>query len=168
MRIIQEMHQFEDGLRLAQPSAAHDWDGESWVLDTAKAALLEQQETDRLCAGVDVAADSVRAVLAGDPLKAAEYAQAASDAQAFKEAGYPKKEVPLAVSAWVVKGRTAKAAADQILDKAAELSSKLLALRTLRLQAKERIRAQAGKGKQEAAKDACESAIQAIRKLVGN
>ncbi|MGY4815498.1 phage tail protein [Pseudomonas chlororaphis subsp. piscium] len=168
MRIIQEMHQFEDGLRLAQPSAAHDWDGESWVLDTAKAALLEQQETDRLCAGVDVAADSARAVLAGDPLKAAEYAQAASDAQAFKEAGYPKKEVPLAVSAWVVKGRTAKAAADQILDKAAELSSKLLALRTLRLQAKERIRAQAGKGKQEAAKDACESAIQAIRKLVGN
>lgn len=101
MRIIQEMHQFEDGLRLAQPSAAHDWDGESWVLDTAKAALLEQQETDRLCAGVDVAADSVRAVLAGDPLKAAEYAQAASDAQAFKEAGYPKKRCPsLSAPGW--------------------------------------------------------------------
>ncbi|WP_097302142.1 phage tail protein [Pseudomonas chlororaphis] len=168
MRIIQEMHQFEDGLRPAQPSAAHDWDGESWVLDTAKAALLEQQEAERLCARVDVAADSARAALAGDPLKAAEYAQAASDAQAFKEAGYPKKEVPLAVSAWVVKGRTAKAAADQILDKAAELSSKLLALRTLRLQAKERIRAQAGKGKQEAAKDVCEAAIEAIRKVVSD
>ncbi|MGE7959087.1 phage tail protein [Pseudomonas sp. NPDC089530] len=166
MRVIQEMHQFEDGLRPAQPSVAHDWDGETWVPDAAKAALLEQQETERLCTRVDAAADNARAVLAGDPLKAAEYAQAASEAQAFKDAGYPKKAVPLAVSAWVVKGRTAKVAADEILAKAAEAGSQLLAIRTLRLQAKERIRAQAGKGKQDAAKDTCEAAIQAIGKVV--
>ncbi|AZD90711.1 MULTISPECIES: hypothetical protein [Pseudomonas] len=150
------------------PSAAHYWDGSQWSLDASKAAAIAEQEAEQLCRRVDAEADAARQMLGGDPLRAMEYAQAASDAQAFKEAGYPKKAVPLAVSAWVVKGRTAKAAADQILDKAAELNSKLLALRTLRLQAKERIRAQAGKGKQEAAKDACEAAIEAIRKVAGN
>ncbi|CAI8758747.1 putative tail fiber assembly-like protein [Pseudomonas chlororaphis] len=150
------------------PSAAHYWDGSQWSLDASKAAAIAEQEAEQLCRRVDAEADAARQMLGGDPLRAMEYAQAASDAQAFKEAGYPKKAVPLAVSAWVVKGRTAKAAADQILDKAAELNSKLLALRTLRLQAKERIRAQASKGKQEAAKDACEAAIEAIRKVAGN
>ncbi|AZD53132.1 hypothetical protein ACLBNB_07330 [Pseudomonas chlororaphis subsp. aurantiaca] len=150
------------------PSAAHYWDGSQWSLDSLKAATIAEQEAEQLCRRVDAEADTARQMLGGDPLRAMEYAQTASDAQAFKEAGYPKKAVPLAVSAWVVKGRTAKEAADQILDKAAELNSKLLALRTLRLQAKERIRAQAGKGKQEAAKDACEAAIEAIRKVVGN
>ncbi|UUT24838.1 MULTISPECIES: hypothetical protein [Pseudomonas] len=150
------------------PSAAHYWDGSQWSLDSLKAATIAEQEAEQLCRRVDAEADTARQMLGGDPLRAMEYVQAASDAQAFKEAGYPKKAVPLAVSAWVVKGRTAKEAADQILDKAAELNSKLLALRTLRLQAKERIRAQAGKGKQEAAKDACEAAIEAIRKVVGN
>ncbi|AZD59224.1 putative tail fiber assembly-like protein [Pseudomonas chlororaphis subsp. aurantiaca] len=150
------------------PSAAHYWDGSQWSLDASKAAAIAEQEAEQLCRRVDAEADAARQMLGGDPLRAMEYAQAASDAQAFKEAGYPKKAVPLAVSAWVVKGRTAKAAADQILDKAAELNSKLLALRTLRLQAKERIRALASKGKQEAAKDACEAAIEAIRKVAGN
>ncbi|WP_338806921.1 hypothetical protein V8U11_07005 [Pseudomonas chlororaphis] len=150
------------------PSAAHYWDGSQWSLDASKAAAIAEQEAEQLCRRVDAEADAARQILGGDPLRAMEYAQAASDAQAFKEAGYPKKAVPLAVSAWVVKGRTAKAAADQILDKAAEFNSKLLALRTLRLQAKERIRAQASKGKQEAAKDACEAAIEAIRKVAGN
>ncbi|BBN53143.1 hypothetical protein TRE132_12680 [Pseudomonas chlororaphis subsp. aurantiaca] len=150
------------------PSAAHYWDGSQWSLDASKAAAIAEQEAEQLCRRVDAEADAARQMLGGDPLRAMEYAQAASDAQAFKEAGYPKKAVPLAVSAWVVKGRTAKAAADQILDKAAELNSKLLALRTLRLQAKERIRAQASKGKQEAAKDVCEAAIEAIRKVAGN
>ncbi|PWY50131.1 MULTISPECIES: hypothetical protein [Pseudomonas] len=150
------------------PSAAHYWDGSQWSLDSLKAATIAEQEAEQLCLRVDAEADTARQMLGGDPLRAMEYAQVASDAQAFKEAGYPKKAVPLAVSAWVVKGRTAKAAADQILDKAAELSGKLLALRTLRLQAKERIRAQAGKGKQEAAKDVCEAAIEAIRKVVSD
>ncbi|QTT90609.1 hypothetical protein [Pseudomonas chlororaphis] len=150
------------------PSAAHHWDGSQWSLDSLKAAAIAEQEMEQLCLRVDAEADTARQVIGGDPLRAMEYAQAASDAQAFKEAGYPKKAVPLAVSAWVVKGRTAKDAADQILDKAAELNSKLLTLRTLRLQAKERIRAQAGKGKQEAAKDVCEAAIEAIRKVASD
>ncbi|MGV8889530.1 MAG: phage tail protein [Pseudomonas sp.] len=166
MNVIQELHQFEDGLRPAQPSAAHDWDGEKWVLDAAKIALLEQQETERLCAEVDAAADKARTALAGDPLKAMEYAQAAVDAQAYKDAGYPKKDVPMAVSAWVVKGRTAKQAAEQILNKAAQLSDNLLTLRTLRLKAKMQIRAYAAKGKIDLARSAGDEALVAIREFV--
>lgn len=166
MNVIQELHQFEDGLRPAQPSAAHDWDGEKWVLDAAKIVLLQQQETERLCAKVDAAADKARIALAGDPLKAMEYAQAAADAQAFQDAGYPKKDVPLAVSAWVVKGRTAKQAAEQILSKAAQWSDNLLTLRTLRLKAKTQIRANAAKGKLDLARSAGDEALVAIREFV--
>lgn len=165
MNVIQELHQFEDGLRPAQPSAAHDWDGEKWVLGAVKVAQLEQQETEHLCAKVDAAADKARTALAGDPLKAMEYAQAAVDAQAYKDAGYPKKDVPLAVSAWVVKGRTAKQAAEQILSKAAQLSDNLLTLRALRLKAKTQIRAHAAKGKMDSARSVGDEVLVAIREL---
>lgn len=168
MKVIQELHHFEDGLRPAQPSPSHDWDGETWVLDSLKVALLEQQETERLCAKVDAAADKARTALAGDPLKAMEYAQAAVAAQAYKDAGYPKKDVPMAVSAWVVKGRTAKQAAEQILSKAAQLSDNLLTLRTLRLKAKTQIRAHAAKGKMDLARSAGDEALVAIREFVSS
>lgn len=166
MNVIQELHQFEDGLRPAQPSAAHDWDGEKWVVDAAKVALLEQQEAERLCAKIDGAADKARTALAGDPLKAMEYVQAAIDAQAYKDAGYPKKGVPMAISAWVVKGRTAKQAAEQILSKAAQLSDNLLTLRTLRLKAKMQIRMHVAKGKMDLARSVGDEALLAIRELV--
>ena len=133
-----------------------------------KVALLDQQETERLCANVDAAADSSRAALAGDPLKALEYAQAAIDAQAFQDAGYPKKEVPLSVAAWVAKGRSAKQSAEQILDKAAQLSDSLLTLRTLRLKAKTQIRAYASKGHMDQARTAADEALLAIRELTAN
>ncbi|AXJ03585.1 phage tail protein [Pseudomonas fluorescens] len=165
MNIIQELHQFEDGLRPVPPSAAHAWDGEQWVINPEKVALLEQQETESLCAKVDAVADSARTALAGDPLKALEYAQAAVDAQDFQDAGYPKKEVPLSVAAWVAKGRSAKQSAEQILDKAARLSDTLLTLRTLRLKAKNQIRACAGKGQMDQARAAADEALQAIREL---
>lgn len=166
MKIIHELHHFEDGLRPVPPSAAHVWDGDIWTLDTARAALLDQQVIERLCAKIDAAADSARTELAGDPLKAMEYAQAAADAQAYKDAGYPKKEVPLSVAAWVVKGRTAKQAADQILGKADQLTDHLLTLRTLRLKAKTEIRAQGAKGKIDLARSIADEAIAAIRELV--
>ncbi|MBC8997745.1 phage tail protein [Pseudomonas sp. N40(2020)] len=166
MIIIQELHQFEEGLRPAQPSAAHDWTGEKWELNSARVAELEQQEAERLCSKVDAAADNARTQLAGDPLKAMEYAQAAADAQAYQDAGYPKKEVPLSVAAWGIKGRTARQAADQILGKADQLTDHLLTLRTLRLKAKTQIRTQAAKGKVELARSAADEAIAAIRELV--
>lgn len=166
MIIIQELHQFEDGLRAARPSPAHEWDGETWQLNAARFAELELQEAESLCSKIDAAADSARATLAGDPLKAMEYAQAAADAQAYQDAGYPKKNVPLSVAAWVVKGRTAKQAAEQILAKADQLTDHLLGLRTLRLKAKAQIRADAGKGKIDLARSAADDALVAIRGLV--
>jgi hypothetical protein len=166
MKVIQELHHFEDGLRPAQPSPAHSWDGEKWGLDAEKVALLEQQEAERLCLNVDAVADSARNLLAGDPLKAMEYAQAAADAQAFMEEGYPKKEVPLSVSAWVVKGRTARQAADQIIAKAAQFQEGLLTIRSLRLKAKEQIKAHIAKGKTDLARQVSEDAIAAVRNLI--
>ncbi|WP_332762491.1 phage tail protein [Pseudomonas koreensis] len=166
MIVIQELHQFDGEMRLPQPSAAHDWDGEKWIVNAQKQVVLDAQEVERLCAKVDTAADSARATLAGDPLKAMEYAQAAADAQAYQDAGYPKKEVPLSVAAWVAKGRTAKQAAEQILAKADQLTDHLLSLRTLRLKAKAQIRAQAGKGKIDLARSAADDALVAIRDLV--
>lgn len=165
MIVIQELHQFDGELRLPQPSAAHGWDGEKWVLNADKQLVLVEQETERLCSKVDAAADNARTELAGDPLKAMEYAQAAADAQAYQDAGYPKKEVPLSVAAWVAKGRTAKQAAEQILGKAEQLTDHLLALRTLRLKAKAQIRAQASKGNMDLARSAGEDALIAIREL---
>ena len=78
----------------------------------------------------------------------------------------PKKDVPLAVSAWVVKGRTAKQAAEQILNKAAQLSDNLLTLRTLRLKAKTQIRGHAAKGKMDLARSEGDEALVAIREFV--
>lgn len=166
MIVIQELHQFDGEMRLPQPSAAHDWDGEKWVVNGDKQAALDEQETERLCTKVDATADNVRTALAGDPLKAMEYAQAAADAQAYQDAGYPKKEVPLSVAAWVGKGRSAKQAAEQILSKADELTDHLLTLRTLRLKAKAQIRAQAVKGNMDLARSAADEALVAIRELV--
>lgn len=168
MIIIQELHQFEEGLRPAQPSSAHVWDGETWQLNASRVAELELHEAEQWCSKVDSAADSARTVLAGDPLKAMEYAQAVADAQAYQDAGYPKKEVPLSVAAWVVKGRTAKQAAEQILSKADQLTDHLLALRTLRLKAKQQIRAHAAKGNPDLARRASDDALAAIRELVSS
>jgi hypothetical protein len=166
MIVIQELHQFDGELRLPQPSAAHDWDGEKWILNADKQVRLDEQVAENLCARIDLAAGSARATLAGDPLKAMEYAQAAADAQAFQDAGYPKKEVPLSVAAWVTKGRTAKQAAEQILGKADQLTDHLLTLRTLRLKAKVQIRAHAAKGQMDLVRSVGNATLAAFRELL--
>ncbi|AMZ72353.1 MULTISPECIES: hypothetical protein [Pseudomonas] len=165
MKVIQELHQYEDGLRPPSPSSAHTWEDGAWVLTEENAAELLRQEAERLCIKVDAAADSARRRLAGDPLRALEYQQAALEAQAFKDQGYPKKTVPLAVSSWVVKGRTARQAADQILAKAAEFEANLLALRELRLKAKTQIRAHMAKGKVDLAAQAADDVLATLRAL---
>lgn len=168
MIVIQELHQCDGELRLPQPSAAHEWDGQNWVFNADRQIALDLQEAERLCAKVDAAADNARNALAGDPLKAMEYAQAAADAQAFSDAGYPKKEVPLSVAAWVAKGRTAKQAAEQILSKAEQLTDHLLILRTLRLKAKAQIRANADKGRIDQARSTADEALIVISELVSS
>jgi len=165
MKVIQELHQYEDGLRPPAPSSAHIWEDGTWVLSEENAAEHLRQDAERLCAKVDTAADNARRTMAGDPLRALEYQQAALEAQAFKDQGYPKKAVPLSVSAWVVKGRTARQAADQILAKAAEFEANLLALRELRLKAKVQIRAHMAKGKADLARQAADEVLVAIREF---
>jgi hypothetical protein len=163
MKVIQELHQYEDGLRPPAPSSAHIWMGDTWVLCEENAAEQLHQEAERLCTRVDAAADHARRTLAGDPLRALEYQQAALEAQAFKDQGYPKKAVPLSVSAWIVKGRTARQAADQILAKAAEFEANLLALRELRLKAKAQIRAHMAKGNADLAAQVADDVLATIR-----
>ena len=60
----------------------------------------------------------------------------------------------------------AKQAAEQILSKADQLTDHLLALRTLRLKAKQQIRAHAAKGNPDLARRASDDALAAIRELV--
>ncbi|SEO89069.1 phage tail protein [Pseudomonas sp. NFACC39-1] len=165
MRVIQELHQYEDELRPAPPSPAHTWEGGKWLLNEENAAELLRIEGERLCAKVDAAADSARRALVGDPLRAMEYQQAALEAQAFKDEGYPKKSVPVAVSAWVIKGRTARQATDQILAKAAECDSNLLMLREWRLKAKAQIRGHIAKNAIELANQTSDDAISALSQL---
>lgn len=168
MIVIQELHQYEDELRPAKPSPDHEWNGEQWVVDALNVSVSQQQEGERLSARIDAAADDARNVIAGDPLRAMEYAQAAADAQAFVEEGYPKKAVPLSVSAWVAKGRTARQAADQIVAKAAQFNESLLTLRTLRLKAKQQVKVHIAKGKTELANQVIDDAITAIRAVVSD
>ncbi|KAF2393103.1 MULTISPECIES: phage tail protein [Pseudomonas] len=168
MIVIQELHQYEDELRPAKPSPDHEWNGEQWVVDALNVSVSQQQEGERLSARIDAAADDARNVIAGDPLRAMEYAQAAADAQAYIDEGYPKKVVPLAVSAWVVKGRTARQAADQIVAKAAQFNESLLTLRTLRLKAKQQVKVHIAKGKTELANQVSDDAIAAIRAVVSD
>lgn len=151
-----------------QPTSAHCWDGTQWVLNPADVAELESLNAEQLCARIDAAADRARQAIAGDPLLTMEYARAATDAQAFKDEGYPKKVVPVAVSARVAKGRTVKQAADEILEKAAQFNESLLMLRTIRLEAKERIKTQVGKGKMDIAEKVTDEAVVAIRKMVSD
>lgn len=151
-----------------QPTSAHCWDGTQWVLNPADVAELENLNAEQLCARVDAAAESARQAIAGDLLLTLEYARAVTDAQAFKEEGYPKKAVPLAISAWVVKGRTARQAADKILEKAAQFNESLLTLRTLRLKAKEKIKAHVAKGKMDLAQQVTDEVVVAICAVARN
>ncbi len=121
---------------------------------------------DELCLSIDIAADSARRAVAGDPLRAVEYERAAAEAQAFKAAGYPAGEVPRTVSAWAIKGRTPRQAADSILAEAAAYTEALYCIRETRLQAKELIRAALAGGNIEHAHDIADETIAAIEAAV--
>ncbi len=95
---------------------------------------------DQLCARIDAAADTARRAVAGDPMRAVEYDRTRMQAEQFAAAGY-QGEVPPMVAAWVTSERDAQAAADDILREAALYEEALVQVRTIRLQAKEQIRA---------------------------
>lgn len=120
---------------------------------------------DELCQRIDTTADSARRAVAGDPLRAVEYDRAASEAQAFAATGY-QGEVPPMVAAWAINGRTAQQAADDILREAAQYNGALVQLRTVRLQAKELIRAAMADGNVELAQDIAAETIASIEAAV--
>lgn len=115
---------------------------------------------------IDAAADAARSLVAGDPLRAVEYDRAASEAQAFAEAGYPANAVPRTVAAWAINGRTAQQAADSILVEAAAYTEALYVIRETRLAAKERIRTLMDAGEVEQAQQLAEQTIAVIEAAV--
>lgn len=121
---------------------------------------------DELCQAIDTAADTARAQVAGDPLRAVEYQLAATEAQAFAAAGYPAEAVPRTVAAWVMAGRTAQQAADNILAEAAQYNEALYLLRETRLQAKELVRQAMAAGEVEQAQDIAAETIASIEAAV--
>lgn len=118
-----------------------------------------------LCAQIDKAADAARRAVAGDPLRAVEYERAATEAQAFAATGY-QGTVPPMVAAWAINGRTPQQAADSILAEAAQYNAALVQLRTVRLQAKELIRAAMAAGNIEHAQDIAAETIASIEAAV--
>lgn len=120
---------------------------------------------EELCGRIDHAADAARRAVAGDPLRAVEYATAASEAQSYAAAGY-QGEVPPMVAAWALNGRTAQQAADDILREAAQYNGALVLLRATRLQAKELIRQAMANGNVEQAQDITAETIAAIEAAV--
>lgn len=122
--------------------------------------------TDELCAKIDASADMARAAVAGDPLRAVEYQRSADEAQAFKDAGYPADAVPPMVAAWAIGGRTAKAAADNILAEAKAYNDALVLIRTTRLAAKEQVRTLMADDQYGAAKTLTDQTVAAIEDAV--
>ena len=119
-----------------------------------------------LCAQIDNAADAARSAVAGDPLRAVEYDRAASEAQAFKDAGCPANAVPRTVAAWAIGGRTARQAADSILLESAAYTEALYQIREARLGAKELVRQAMAAGNVDQAQDIAAETIAAIESAI--
>jgi hypothetical protein len=97
----------------------------------------------RNLARIDTAADAVRLAVAGDPVRVVEYQTAEREAASFRDAGFDGA-VPPTVQSWAeAKGWAPRAAAEDILREAAAWTQALLALRDIRLKAKEGVRAAA-------------------------
>ncbi|GLX14743.1 hypothetical protein Pstr01_29820 [Pseudomonas straminea] len=123
-----------------RPSLDHKWKGTTWVIDAELQAANRQALLTKLCKSIDTDADAARAAVIGSPMRAVEYDRARLEAEQFRAAGY-EGEAPPMVAAWVTSERNAQAAAEDILREAAQYEHALVQVRTIRLQAKEQIRA---------------------------
>lgn len=123
------------------------------------------QVAQQLIASIDAAADTARRAVAGDPLRAVEYDRARIEAEHYAAAGY-QGTVPPMVAAWAINGRTPQQAADSILAEAAQYNAALVQLRTVRLGAKELIRAAMAAGNVEQAQDIAAETIASIEAAV--
>jgi cytochrome P450 len=167
MRVIQDVHQIDGELRPPSPSQAHVWRDGQWEHDPVRHSELMQKEFQRLSASIDMAADTARREVVGDPLRALEYDRAANDAQVFKDAGYLANAAPRSVAAWAIGERTVRQAADEILREADAYIEVLYCLRETRLQAKEALRSLMAEGDTTAAQRLTDQAIIDIKKIAG-
>jgi len=158
-----------DGAFLQADDRNRDWQDYQVWLRAGGTPAVDQQSNEaisiRLCQSVDAAADIARRKVAGDPLRAVEYDRAATEAQSFAAANY-QGTVPPMVAAWAINGRTARQAADGILQEAAQYNSALVLLRTVRLNAKELIRNAMTAGNVEQAQDIADETIASIEAAV--
>lgn len=115
---------------------------------------------------IDTAADTARRTLMGDPLRVVEYSRVTDEAQAFKDTGYPANAIPRSVAAWALNGRTAKEAANDILDEAKKYIEVIYKLRELRLLGKSQVRALLDAGDEVKAREHAANAIVAIEATV--
>ncbi|WP_197329517.1 phage tail protein [Ralstonia syzygii] len=147
----------------ARPTAAHVWQAGQWVENAElKAALFVELKTT-LCNRLDATADAVRLTVVGDPLRVVEYERAATEAQAFKAAGYAGDVPPSVQSAADATGQTAQQEAEDILAMNAAWNAVLYGLRALRLKGKEAIRNAAT---EDVARQAAQEATAAIRGML--
>ena len=161
-----ELGELPEGLTTEpRPSADHSWSGNAWGFDAALQTANRLALSASLCESVDTAADAARRAVAGDPLRAVEYDRARLEAEQFAAAGY-QGEVPPMVAAWAIGGRSAQQAADSILAEAAQYTTALVYLRTVRLQAKELIRNAMAAGNVEQAQDIAFETIASIEAAV--
>jgi hypothetical protein len=149
-----------------RPTQDYRWDSAGWVLDADLQAVNHQALTIGLCKQIDTTADSARRAVAGDPLRAVEYDRAATEAQAFKAAGYPAEAVPRTVAAWAIGDRTAQQAADNILLEAAQFNEALYQIRDARLGAKELVRQAMADGDVDQAQDIAAETIASIESAI--
>jgi len=136
---------------------AHDASGLPVLIDPP----VYLPTAEELCTQVDEATDAARRAVAGDSLRAVEYATAATEAKAFAASDY-QGDVPPMVAAWAINGRSARQAADGILQEAAQYNAALVLLRTVRLNAKELIRNAMAAGNVEQAQDIADETIASI------
>lgn len=112
-------------------------DGKPILVTPAEPSLADKAAT--LAKQIDADADAIYAAALGN--RATEYAEAETQAQAFKDAGYAG-DVPAYVQSWAdTAGLTTKAAADNILATAAAWRTAQEAIRAKRLACKQSAKA---------------------------
>lgn len=130
---------------IEEPDQVRPDDRRYWVTEnsdgTYTAVLKETALADEIAAlirQIDADADAIYIAALGN--RATEYAEAESQAQAFKDAGYAG-DIPAYVQAWAdATGKTAQWAADDILATAAAWRTAQTAIRANRLACKEAAR----------------------------
>lgn len=101
--------------------------------------MNELQTKEAIVYRIDLVADTQRAKLVGDPVRAFEYQAAERGAQAYRDAGYTGS-VPGVVQVWAeARSWTPQQAADDILAEAQQYQAVLVFLRGVRLKAKYRV-----------------------------